>query len=99
MSSARSPIMTEPIRNRIKAHRRVRAGDLVPHELNYRLHPEEQRSALEALYRTAPPGTPAARPCAAQSPAPTPADATASPAAHAPARHKPPSVCLIYAIP
>jgi hypothetical protein len=40
-----------PIRNRIKAHRRVRAGDLMPHELNFRLHPEAQRAALEALYR------------------------------------------------
>jgi hypothetical protein len=39
------------IRNRIKAHRRVRAGDLIPHELNYRLHPDTQRAALEALYR------------------------------------------------
>ena len=28
-----------PVRNRIKAHRRVRAGDLVPHEFNYRYHP------------------------------------------------------------
>src|SRR5947209_14279430 len=43
--------MTEPIRNRIKGHRQVRAGDLVPHEFNFRLHPELQRSALEALYR------------------------------------------------
>jgi hypothetical protein len=42
--------MTEPIRNRIKAHRRVRAGDLVPHEWNFRLHPEGQRKALQALY-------------------------------------------------
>ena len=42
--------MTEPIRNRIKAHRRVRAGDLVPHELNPRLHPDAQRAALTALY-------------------------------------------------
>jgi hypothetical protein len=42
--------MNEPIRNRIKSHRRVRAGDLVPHELNFRLHPEPQRAALEALY-------------------------------------------------
>ena len=25
------------IRNRIKSHRRVRAGDLVPHELNFHL--------------------------------------------------------------
>jgi hypothetical protein len=39
-----------PIRNRIKAHRRVRAGDLVPHEFNFRLHPEQQRAALQALY-------------------------------------------------
>src|SRR5919108_242715 len=38
------------IRNRIKAHRRIRAGDLVPHEFNFRLHPEKQRAALEALY-------------------------------------------------
>jgi hypothetical protein len=42
--------MPEPIRNRIKGHRRVRAGDLVPHEWNFRLHPEGQRNALEALY-------------------------------------------------
>src|SRR6266851_1680063 len=39
------------IRNRIKAHRRVRAGDLVPHEFNFRSHPGHQRAALEALYR------------------------------------------------
>ncbi len=43
--------MSNPIRNRIKAHRRVRAGDLVPHEFNFRTHPELQRSALAALYR------------------------------------------------
>jgi hypothetical protein len=42
--------MQNPIRNRIKGHRRVRAGDLVPHEFNFRLHPEHQRAALEALY-------------------------------------------------
>src|SRR5260370_8453064 len=42
--------MSNPIRNRIKAHRRVRAGDLVPHELNFRLHPDLQKSALQALY-------------------------------------------------
>ncbi len=42
--------MTTPIRNRIKAHRRVRAGDLLPHELNFRLHPDIQRTALTALY-------------------------------------------------
>jgi hypothetical protein len=38
------------VRNRIKGHRRVRAGDLVPHELNPRLHTEAQRAALAALY-------------------------------------------------
>ncbi len=38
------------IRNRIKAHRRVRAGDLVPHEWNFRTHPDGQRAALAALY-------------------------------------------------
>src|SRR3954451_10475265 len=43
--------MPDPIRNRIRGHRRVRAGDLVPHELNFRLHPELQKSALQALYR------------------------------------------------
>ena len=42
--------MPNPIRNRIKGHRRVRAGELVPHEFNFRLHPEGQRAALEALY-------------------------------------------------
>src|SRR3981081_4187975 len=39
-----------PIRNRIKGHRRVRAGDLVPHEWNFRVHPDLQRTALLALY-------------------------------------------------
>jgi hypothetical protein len=43
--------MTDLIRNRIKAHRRVRAGDLVPHEWNFRTHPQLQRAALAALYR------------------------------------------------
>jgi hypothetical protein len=43
--------MSETIRNRIKAHRRVRAGDLLPHEFNFRTHPEMQRDALAALYR------------------------------------------------
>ena len=43
--------MSVPIRNRIKCHRRVRAGDLVPHEFNFRTHPEMQRAALQALYR------------------------------------------------
>lgn len=43
--------MTTPLRNRIKTHRRVRFGDLVPHELNPRLHPDHQRAALEQLYQ------------------------------------------------
>ena len=38
------------IRNRIKAHRRIRAGELVPHEFNYRMHGADQRAALAALY-------------------------------------------------
>jgi hypothetical protein len=38
------------IRNRIKAHVRVKAGSLVPHELNPRRHPDVQRAALAALY-------------------------------------------------
>jgi len=38
------------IRYRIRRHVRVRAGDLVPHELNARLHPQTQRRALLALY-------------------------------------------------
>ncbi len=42
--------MSDKPRNRIKGHRRVRAGDLVPHELNPRLHSEVQRTALAALY-------------------------------------------------
>jgi hypothetical protein len=38
------------IPNHIKEHRRARAGDLVPHELNPRTHSEAQRQALTALY-------------------------------------------------
>lgn len=38
------------IRNRIKEHRRVRAGDIIPHELNFRMHPENQKKALKGLY-------------------------------------------------
>jgi hypothetical protein len=43
--------MNSLIRNRIKGHRRVRAGDLVPHEWNFRMHPAGQRAALNALYQ------------------------------------------------
>jgi hypothetical protein len=39
------------IRNRVKSHRRVRAGDLVPHEWNFRLHLELQKAALHAIYQ------------------------------------------------
>lgn len=39
------------VRNRIKRHVRIRAGDLVPHELNPRCHSEAQRRALLELYR------------------------------------------------
>jgi hypothetical protein len=42
---------TTPLRNRIVRHLRMRAGDLLPHELNPRLHPQAQKAALEALYR------------------------------------------------
>ena len=48
MKSAESP--DESIRNRIKTHRKVRAGDLVPHEWNFRTHPDHQKSALAAIY-------------------------------------------------
>lgn len=37
--------------NRIKEHRQVRAGDLVPHPLNPRTHPGQQKEALQALYK------------------------------------------------
>src|SRR5579863_7649102 len=43
LAHSKGPPMPD-IRNRIKAHRRVRAGDFVPHELNFRHHPERQRS-------------------------------------------------------
>jgi hypothetical protein len=38
-------------RNRIKGHRKVRFGDLVPHELNPRTHSEAQRAVLASLYK------------------------------------------------
>src|SRR5205807_2010611 len=40
----------QSVRNRIVRHVRVRAGDLVPHELNPRRHPAAQRQALLDLY-------------------------------------------------
>lgn len=42
--------MKRPIRNRIARHVRVRAGELVPHELNPRIHTDAQRRALQLLY-------------------------------------------------
>jgi hypothetical protein len=45
------PITNHQIRNRIKCHRKVRAGDLVPHEWNFRLHPAAQRAALAGIYQ------------------------------------------------
>jgi hypothetical protein len=43
--------MAKPeIRRRIVRHARIKAGELVPHELNPRKHPHAQRQALEALY-------------------------------------------------
>lgn len=38
------------IKSRIVDHVKIRAGDLVPHELNPREHTDEQRDALRALY-------------------------------------------------
>lgn len=38
------------VKNRIKEHRKVRAGDLIPHPLNFREHPDEQRQGLAASY-------------------------------------------------
>jgi hypothetical protein len=40
--------MNPTIRNRIIDHVTVRAGDLVPHPLNFRRHPQHQREALAA---------------------------------------------------
>ncbi len=37
------------MKNRIKTHRKVHAGDLVPHESNPRLHSEAQRRILREL--------------------------------------------------
>lgn len=40
----------KPIRQRIVEHVRTRAGDLVPHPLNFRRHSTAQRNALIASY-------------------------------------------------
>ncbi|MBI1916324.1 MAG: hypothetical protein HYS12_16570, partial [Planctomycetes bacterium] len=39
------------IRNRIKCHRKIRAGELVAHEWNFRFHPEAQKAALAGIYQ------------------------------------------------
>ena len=39
------------IRNRIKSHRKVRAGDLVPHEWNFRAHGDAHGAALAGIYQ------------------------------------------------
>lgn len=41
----------QSIRDRITGHRRVKAGDLLAHEHNFRTHPEEQKQALLGLYQ------------------------------------------------
>jgi len=41
-----------PVRDRILELRRVKAGDLAPHESNPRLHPEAQRKAVEGSLAT-----------------------------------------------
>lgn len=41
---------SDKIRNRIKSHRKVRAGDLVAHEWNFRFHPDAQKAALAGIY-------------------------------------------------
>lgn len=40
----------DPIRNRIKEHRKVRAGELLVHEWNFREHDERQKAALAGIY-------------------------------------------------
>jgi hypothetical protein len=51
MNADHAAALPAPIRNRIKSHRKVRAGDLVPHEWNFRLHLGDQRAALDSIYR------------------------------------------------
>lgn len=42
--------MPAPIRNRIVEHVRIRAGELLPHPLNFRCHSAAQKKALAASY-------------------------------------------------
>src|SRR5262245_34810264 len=51
MTNDKGATTMDEIRNRIKGHRKVRAGDLVPHEWNYRCHAEFQKAALAGIYQ------------------------------------------------
>ena len=52
MSKQKSqPQSTNPIRDRVKELRRVRAGDLLPNPRNWRTHPQSQRDALVGVLR------------------------------------------------
>src|SRR5260370_11125857 len=46
-----SPLTPQQIRNRTKSHSKLLAGDLVPLECNFRLHPHGQKAALAAIYQ------------------------------------------------
>ena len=48
--SFKKTLKVEQPRNRIKRHQRVRAGDLVGHELNPHVHSQAQRAALASIY-------------------------------------------------
>jgi hypothetical protein len=37
------------VRDRVKELRRVRAGDLIPNERNWRTHPDRQKDALRGV--------------------------------------------------
>ena len=47
----RKPSATAATADRVRELRRVRAGDLVPHPKNWRLHPEQQRAALRGILK------------------------------------------------
>src|ERR1039458_7251367 len=49
LSNNSKPRKTLQIRDRIKELRRVRAGDLVPHAENWRVHPRSQVTALRGV--------------------------------------------------
>jgi hypothetical protein len=45
------PARSSGIRDRVKELRRVRAGDIVPNDRNWRTHPDEQRAAMQGVLR------------------------------------------------